>query len=92
MDRVTFRHQVLRLTDRGALLFSQHVLLDHPERKITDLDMIRAIRLGSVMTDPAPTIRGDWKGEFFRHAAGERLTVVVVLKRDVRAVVVTAYR
>ena len=92
LSRRQFKLEVVALVDRGRLALSEHVRLDHPERSIDLLEITQCIRLGTVLGDPYETPRGDWKAEFFRHAAGKNLTVVVALRRDTRAVVVTAYR
>ena len=92
LSRKQFKLEVVALMDEGRLALSEHARIDHPERNIDPLEISQCIRLGTVQDDPWETPRGDWKAEFFRHAAGKGLTVVVALRRHTRAVVVTAYR
>ncbi|CAN7395798.1 DUF4258 domain-containing protein [Rhizobium sp. LjRoot254] len=92
LSRKQFKSEVVDLMEKGRLALSEHARLGHPERNIDLLEIRQCIRLGMVQDDPYETLRGDWKAEFFRHAAGKSLTVVVALRRETRAVVVTAYR
>jgi hypothetical protein len=92
LSRRAFKQEVVSLMDEGRLALSYHARDDHPERDIDPLEIRQCIRNGMVQNEPYETIRGDWKGEFFRHAAGKGLTVVVALRRETRAVVVTAFR
>lgn len=92
LSRKQFKIEVIALMDEGRLAFSEHARVDHPERNIDLLEIAQCIRLGTVQDEPYETARGDWKADFFRHAAGRGLTVVVALRRETRAVVVTAYR
>ena len=91
MDKREYERQVRSLVNAGRLKFSQHVLRDHPERDITPLEVRECILRGTLQSMPVLTIKGDWKAEFFRHAAGQGLTVVVALQVETRVVVVTAY-
>jgi hypothetical protein len=92
MNRREFKAKVNAVMDSGNLALSKHVREDHPERAIDPLEIQQCIKLGTIQGDPYLTVRGDWKGEFYRHAAGHGLTVVVALIRETKAVVVTAIR
>lgn len=83
-DRSQFTHMVF-ITD--------HVLLDNADRKITRPMILRALRKGTVASDPHwNSDHANWTGKMSYIGTGMELTVVCAIKDDVLIVtVVTAY-
>jgi hypothetical protein len=74
----------------GSIYMTHHARYGHPERMVSQADVERCIQRGEVVCDPYLTPRGDWKAEFFRFAAGEKLSVVIVIEWESQVVIVTA--
>lgn len=69
-----------------------HLKRDHPERRISHVDIEACLLLGTVQDNPFINHHGNWQAPMVRHRAGEALIVVVAIEWAERIIVVTAYR
>jgi hypothetical protein len=91
LSRDQFKSEVQKLLQIGDPRIQRHLNRDHPDRRISPADIKRCLEKGTVQSDPVLNIYGNWQAEMFRHAAGERLTVVTAIEWEQRVIVITAY-
>jgi Domain of unknown function (DUF4258) len=91
LSKDQFKAEIVKLVKQDAIRIVAHLRRDHPERKISPMDIKRCLEKGTVQTDPFVNQHGNWQAEMYRHLAGARLTVVAAIKWEERVIVITAY-
>ena len=91
MDRQQFKAEVVALVGKGHVFVTAHLNRDHPERRVSQAQIQKCLTLGTVQNDPYLNRYGNWQSDFFRHLAGEELTVVAALDWETDVIVITAY-
>lgn len=68
----------------GAVRWSNHALERMNEREIYDVDVLRALRTGTVRDSPERTEREEWKCKVIYRLRGSRDigVVAIILKKD----------
>lgn len=92
LTRVSALNMVRRLAaDSDQIVVLSHAQRRGSERRISRGQIEACLRKGTIIEGPYLNAKGDWQMNFYRHAAGEEITCVVIIDWPKRLLVVTTY-
>lgn len=74
-----------------SVFFTDHAKQRMRERGITNVQILRCLRLGAIVDGPVQTLKGGWKLDVRMQSSGDDLEVVVELNLKDQIIVITVY-